>query len=57
MLEELAVVARPVGAEVLQDGGEGRVGHGDLEEVVAEGDLWGGLVDILFVRWLEKGEE
>jgi hypothetical protein len=57
VLEELAVVARPVGAEVLQDGGEGRVGHGDLEEVVAEGDLWGGLVDILFVRWLEKGEE
>lgn len=40
VLEELAVIARPVVAEVLEDGGEGRVGHGNAEEIVAERDLW-----------------
>lgn len=33
------MVAWAVGAEVLEDCGEWRRGHGDLEEVVAEWDL------------------
>lgn len=37
--EKRPVVARPVGAEVFEDRGQRRVGHGDLEEVVAERDL------------------
>ena len=35
VFEEFAVVARSVGAEILKDGGEWCVGHGDLEEIVA----------------------
>jgi hypothetical protein len=37
--EELAVGEGSVSAELVQDLGEGGGGHGDLEEVVEEGDL------------------
>ncbi len=39
VFEEFAVVARTVGAEILKDGRERCVWHGNLEEVVAERDL------------------
>lgn len=35
------MVSGTVGAEILQDLGEWGFGHANLEEVVAEGDLWG----------------
>ncbi len=37
--KEFAVVARAVGTKVLEYFSERGVGHGDLEEVVAEGNL------------------
>ena len=37
-LEEFSEVTWPVGAEVFQDIGQGRCGHGDLEQVVDAGD-------------------
>jgi hypothetical protein len=40
VLEKFAVVAGSVGTKILQDGGERCVGHGDLEEVVTEWDLF-----------------
>ena len=37
--QELAVRARAVSAELVQDLGEGSLGHGDFAEVVEDGDL------------------
>ena len=34
------MVAGTVGTEILENAGQRRVGHGDLEEVVAEWDLF-----------------
>ena len=47
--EEFAVVTRAVGAEVLQDASERCWGHADLEEVVAERDLY--LVNSVLSWW------
>lgn len=44
--EKLSMVPRTVGAEILKDVCEGRFGHGYLEEVVAEWDLFFCLLSI-----------
>lgn len=45
--KECAVGEGAVGAELVEDFGQGGGGHGDLEEVVEEGDL----VDLLAGWW------
>jgi hypothetical protein len=40
VFEELPVVSGTIGPEVLKYAGQRRIGHGDLEEVVAEWDLY-----------------
>lgn len=49
--EELAVGFWAVGPELVQDFGQGGVGHGDLEEMVKEGDL-SRVSTRLLNRWL-----
>lgn len=38
--QEFAVREGTVGTELVQDFSQGGLGHGDLAEVVEEGDLW-----------------
>lgn len=51
--EEFAVGFGAVGAEVFEDVGEGVGGHGDLEEVVQEGDY--GVVGAGFATEVLRG--
>ena len=41
VLQEFAMITRTVRAEVLEDGGQWCVRHRDLEQIIAEWDLFG----------------